>query len=123
MINDQRSLARLPLHIFTNLSSHEEGDHQKSPEVMRNSILKKLENAGKILKKPFPHDASINTVGELMALSHTTLLRLLDPLLVSGKLEIMTTCLLCEHHKHEKSHRELITYKYPSLFRTWQRRM
>lgn len=96
MINDQRSIARLPLHIFTNLSSHEEGELQKSPEALRNSILKKLENAGKILKKPFPHDASINTVGELMVLSHTTLLRLLDPLLISGKLQ-MITCLLCEH--------------------------
>lgn len=94
MINDQRSIARLPLHIFTNLSSHEEVEHQKSPEVLRNSILKKLENAGKILKKPFSNDASINTVGELMSLSHTTLLRLLDPLLISGKLQ-MTTCLLC----------------------------
>ena len=96
-----RSISRIPLDIFTNLIRHRDDDPY-SPSDLRDMICRKLLDAGPVASSdqknnnghssgttyfvPFLiPEQGITTVGQLMRLAPTTLLRALDPLLTNGK--------------------------------------
>lgn len=94
-MSGNRSLARLPLHIFTNLISHRD-DEPYSPFDLRAAISHKLEQTGRSLLSKgsnlsgisLPSSSGSNgiiSVGQLMRLTPPALLRALDPLLTNGK--------------------------------------
>lgn len=72
-----RSLARLPLEIFTDLRT----EHHDDPEALRNLICSKLKQTQTRQGKT---TEPITTVGKLLTLSSPALLRTLDPLLAHG---------------------------------------
>lgn len=98
----QRAVARLPLHIFTDLVDRD--DEPLPPLQLRAEICQKLIIAGRKHYKEVQtstigtrNDASnvrgantngpvgITTVGQLLRITPPALLRALDPLLINGK--------------------------------------
>lgn len=77
-----RSIARIPLHVFADLIVHQDDDPY-SPSVLRDAICRKLLEAGRSMY--LATDQGIATVGQLLRLAPTALLRALDPLLTIGK--------------------------------------
>jgi len=89
MSSSNRSIARLPLHIFTELISHRD-DEQYEPTDLRAAISRKLEQAGRSMVNKGGNSSAvssetISTVGELMRLTPPSILRALDPLLTNGE--------------------------------------
>ena len=98
----QRAVARLPLHIFTDLNVH--AGEPLPPLQLRAEICQKLIIAGRKHHKGVHMAAigainnqsgisgvdtnvpvGITTVGQLLRLTPPALLRALDPLLINGK--------------------------------------
>ena len=77
MSASHRSIARLSLDIFTDLSPNQQDD----PESLRSKIAAKLQQVPTRSGKP------ITTVGSLLQLSSPALLRALDPILCHGMLK------------------------------------
>ena len=92
MSSDNRSVCRLPLHIFTDLILHRD-DKPYTPLELRAAITRKLEQVGRSsLSKssnsgsvPTETSCMITTIGQLMRLTPPALLRALDPLLTNGE--------------------------------------
>ena len=88
MSSSNRSIARLPLHVFTELISHRD-DEQYAPTDLRAAISRKLEQAGRSMLNKGGNSSlsseTISTVGQLMRLTPPSLLRALDPLLTNGE--------------------------------------
>lgn len=86
MSSSQRSIARLPLHIFTDLIQHRD-DNPYTPSDLRTAICRKLVDAGRSMSKTSPSLSSegITAVGQIMRLTSPALLRSLDPLLTNGE--------------------------------------
>lgn len=95
--SSHRSIARIPLHVFTDLVVHRD-DNPHSPSDLRDDICKKLLGVSRgIASNNNNYNSSggapsywttehgITTVGQLMRLAPTALLRALDPLLTNGK--------------------------------------
>jgi hypothetical protein len=78
-----RSIARLPLEIFENLSHCMLSEEPLSPEDLRVTIVKQLK---KVPKKKWFRTVyvCVSTVGPLLRLPLPTLMRALDPLLTYG---------------------------------------
>jgi hypothetical protein len=88
-----RSIARLPLEIFENLSSCSFKGEAPSPEVLRATIVKQLKSVQ--TKKQFRTVyVIVSAVGPFLQLSHSTLLRALDPLLTFGKSKLIYRIIL-----------------------------
>ena len=90
-----RSIARLPLEIFENLSacSFKGEESSLDPEELRAAIVRQLKSVAtnKRFRKVYLH---ISTVGPFLQLSPQTLLSALDPLLTYGTPARQSTSLL-----------------------------
>jgi hypothetical protein len=101
--SSHRSIARIPLQVFTDLIMHRD-DNPYSPSDLRDVICKKLLDAGRSMSSSstsngnsnnfhssanaqsnLTTDQGITTVGQLMRMVPTALLRVVDPLLTIGK--------------------------------------
>lgn len=81
---NHRSIARLPLPVFENLSACSFKEKPPSPEELRALIVKQLKSVPqkKSFRTVYVH---VTTVGPLLRLSPPMLLRALDPLLTYGE--------------------------------------
>jgi hypothetical protein len=89
MSTANRSIARLPLDVFENLSGafENQGEQQQDSESatnLRNAIVSKLRSVPKKSRSGTVVVENIHTVGALLRLPKTSLLRFLDPLLTYG---------------------------------------
>lgn len=80
-----RSLARLPLDVFTDLRPQQQGD----AESMRSLICSKLKQTTSRQGKT---TEPVTTVGQLLKLSSPALLRALDPVLCHGAFSCCGCC-------------------------------
>ena len=92
MSAEHRSLARLPLSIFTDLINDDDknGSYHQHPEVLRSNICHKLHqmtncNSSKTQQQSSSSLESITTVGQLLKMTPPALLRALDPLLTHSE--------------------------------------
>lgn len=76
MSASHRSISRIPLHVFQNLIHFDElgiGSDNNDPEKLRHAIISKFQRVG------------VKSVGDLLHMSQSTLLRSLSPLLTNGE--------------------------------------
>jgi hypothetical protein len=85
-----RSIARLPLEIYTDLICERQDQLAENPELLRDAICNKLKKFADRSSRGGSRGSvsydSITTVGGLLTrISKPTLLRVLDPILTYGK--------------------------------------
>jgi hypothetical protein len=85
MCTASRSLARLPLQLFENLSV--EVDDDGGAEKLRAAICTKLKSFAKSTRIGLVHE-NVQTVGALLEMPTSSVLRALDPLLTFGESDI-----------------------------------
>lgn len=96
----QRSVSRLPLHVFKDLISHED-DRTHTPSELRSAVSRKLMDAGRMMSKYNNQSSAsaggITTVGQVLRLTSPALLRILDPLFTNYECDelVLRICQLC----------------------------